>query len=169
MHTSATEAVLQWPHFDAFPGLRNRYSPIFHLERSRPSLNTNRYDWNQHLSTTDTEDILRSFEESVNFWYPTMSRQQMMNIYESVSYSSRLASQNDSVEVCLALLTLALGLAGQVTRGLTVMRPLTTDEKKKREGKKAFADALFETALKRLHVVHTSVSSAATHCLFFIA
>lgn len=169
MHTSSTETVLQWPHFDVFPGLRDDYTSIFHLEQSRPPLRARPSSWHPFLSAREVDDILAAFGETVNFWYPTMTVSQLAAV-RALMTGDGAAEADQDIGFCLALLTMALGLAGQVTAGLTSAdATASAEDEERRAAKKAMADAYFDSALKRLHVVHTHIGSAATHCLFFIA
>ncbi|KAJ0162692.1 hypothetical protein CTA2_4172 [Colletotrichum tanaceti] len=177
MHTSTTESVLQWPHFDAYPTLRDGYVSIFHLEQSRPPVRTRSTSMYPYVTAEDVEAILDSFEHTVNFWYPTMSRGQLGRVRGLIADG---IPEEDSILVCLALLTMALGCAGQVTAGLTdgggggggggASSPSGSGEdRKRRAARRAMGDMYFDSVLKKLHVVHTNVGSTATHCLFFTA
>ncbi|KAG7147425.1 multidrug resistance regulator 2 like protein [Verticillium longisporum] len=167
MHTSATEAVLQWPHFDVFPGLRDGYDPIFRLEQARPPIKSRSSTWYPFVTPREVDEILESFGQTVNFWYPTMSQQQMAGVRALIVNG---VPEEDSIEVCLALLTMALGLAGQVTAKLASgTTSLTQKDHETRASKKAMADVYFDGVLKRLHVVHTHIGSTSTHCLFYVA
>ncbi|EGY23569.1 C6 zinc finger domain-containing protein [Verticillium dahliae VdLs.17] len=167
MHTSATEAVLQWPHFDVFPGLRDGYDPIFRLEQARPPIKSRSSTWYPFVTPREVDEILESFGQTVNFWYPTMSQQQMAGVRALIVNG---VPEEDSIEVCLALLTMALGLAGQVTANLVSgTTSLTQKDHETRASKKAMADVYFDGVLKRLHVVHTHIGSTSTHCLFYVA
>lgn len=167
MHTSATETVLQWPHFDVFPGLRDGYTSIFHLEQSRPPLKARSSTWHPFLSAREIDEVLDAFGDTVNFWYPTMSMAQLAHVRRLMTDGGGDADQD--IGFCLALLTMALGLAGQVTAGLSGTDADSAEAREKRASKRAMADAYFDGALKRLHIVHTHIGSTATHCLFFIA
>ncbi|KAK6212216.1 C6 zinc finger protein [Colletotrichum tabaci] len=166
MHTSTTESVLQWPHFDAYPTMRDGYVSIFHLEQSRPPVKTRSTSMYPYVTAEDIGAIIDSFEHTVNFWYPTMSRSQLDQVRDLISDG---IPEEDSILVCLALLTMALGCVGQVTAGLTDGATLSGEERKRRAARKAMGDMYFDSVLKKLHVVHTNVGSTATHCLFFTA
>ncbi|KAK2043165.1 C6 zinc finger domain-containing protein [Colletotrichum somersetense] len=166
MHTSTTESVLQWPHFDAYSTMRDGYVSIFHLEQSRQSVKTRSTSMYPYVTSEDTEGIIQSFEQTINFFYPTMSRNQLEQVHNLISDG---IPEEDSILVCLALLTMALGCAGQVTAGLTNGEVLSVEERKRRAAMKAMGDLYFDSVLKKLHVIHTNVGSTATHCLFFTA
>ncbi len=166
-HTSTTESVLNWPHFVVFPSLRHDYVSIFQLEQSRPPMRTRASTMYPYVTADDVGGILDSFEHAVNFWYPTMSRGQL-EVMQTIITSG--AFDEDGPDTCLALLTMALGCASQVIAGLTMgTAVLTEEEKKRRAARRAMGDMYFDSALKRLYVAHTGVSSTATHCLFFTA
>ncbi|KAK1968063.1 C6 zinc finger domain-containing protein [Colletotrichum sublineola] len=166
MHTSTTESVLQWPHFDAYSTMRDGYVSIFHLEQSRPAVKTRSTSMYPYVTSEDIKGIIESFEHTVNFWYPTMSRNQLEQVRNLISDG---IPEEDSILVCLALLTMALGCAGQVTADVTSGEVLSGEERKRRAAIKAMGDVYFDSVLKKLHVVHTNVGSTATHCLFFTA
>ncbi|GJC90783.1 echinocandin B biosynthetic cluster transcription factor ecdB [Colletotrichum liriopes] len=166
MHTSTTESVLQWPHFDAYSTMRDGYVPIFHLEQSRPAVKTRSTSMYPYVTSEDIEGIVGSFEHTINFWYPTMSRGQLDQVRNLISDG---IPEEDSILVCLALLTMALGCVSQVTAGLASGAVLNEEERKRRAARKAMGDMYFDSVLKKLHVVHTNVGSTATHCLFFTA
>ncbi|KAF6824803.1 C6 zinc finger domain-containing protein [Colletotrichum plurivorum] len=166
MHTSTTESILQWPHFDVFSSMRDGYVSIFHLEQSRAAVRTRGTTMYPYVTAEDIDGILGSFERTVNFWYPTMSRGQLAQVRSLISEG---IPEEDSILACLALLTMALGCAGQVTAGLTGGAALSEEERKRRAARRAMGDMFFDGVLKKLHVVHTNVGSTATHCLFFTA
>lgn len=175
MHTSTTESILQWPHFDAFPSLRAGHVPIFHLERSRPALLllTRSGVACPMAGPSEVDAMLVAFQTGVNFWYPTMSQAQVERVRAAASLDAGILwGDEDSVEACLALLTLALGCAGQAARG----RPGSGDAEAEGEGevrwrllRRRVGDMYFENALKKMHVAHLHVTSEAIQCLFFAA
>ncbi|POR38837.1 Uncharacterized protein TPAR_00966 [Tolypocladium paradoxum] len=166
MHTSTTESVLQWHHFDVFPSLRNDYTPIFQLEQSRPPLSMKLATAYPYVTAEDVDAVLASFQRSVNFWYPTMSRSQLDRIRAVLNAG---VTAEDSIEACLALLTMALGCASQVTAGLGASAELSDQEKRWRTSRRQMGDVYFDAALKRAYIAHLSVSSVSAQCLFFVA
>lgn len=166
-HTSTTESVLNWPHFDVFPSMRDDYTPIFQLEQSRARIRTRTTMMHPYVTAEDIDSILDSFSRTVNFWYPTMSRSQLDLIRNIVDNSS---FDEEGPSTCLSLLTMALGCASQVTARLTAgTTALTEEDKKRRASRRAMGDTYFDSALKKLYIAHTDVSATATHCLFFAA
>ena len=166
MHTSTTESVLQWPHFDVFPSLRTEYQSIFHLERSRPPLQLTDSTLFPYLDAGGLFRILASFEQHVNFWYPTVSQSQLQRTKEIMREGP---PSEESLDSCLALLILALGCASQVTSDLTSPDAFSTAEVAKREETRRIGDVYFKGALRKLHIAHLSLNSTAAQCLFFIA
>lgn len=166
MHTSTTESILQWPHFDVFPSLRHDYISIFQLEQSRSPFRTRNTTMYPYVTAKDVDGILDSFEHTVNFWYPTLSRGELDRVRVAMTTGG---FDDDDSTGCLALLTMALGCASQVTSGLTVGADLGEEEGKRRAASRAMGDMYFDSAVRKLHVAHMDVSATATHCLFFIA
>ncbi|KND92834.1 hypothetical protein TOPH_02821 [Tolypocladium ophioglossoides CBS 100239] len=166
MHTSTTESVLQWHHFDVFPSLRNDYTPIFQLEQSRPPLSMKLATAHPYVTAEDVDAVLASFQRSVNFWYPTMSRSQLDRTRAVLNSG---VTAEDSIEACLALLTMALGCASQVTADLDESAELSDQEKRRRTSRRQMGNVYFDAALKRAYIAHLSVSSVSAQCLFFVA
>ncbi|KAI5458541.1 hypothetical protein BGZ63DRAFT_391585 [Mariannaea sp. PMI_226] len=167
MHTSTTESLLQWPHFDPYPSLRTDHTSIFHLEQSRSPLKMRPTTMYPYVAMEEIDSILDSFQHNVNFWYPTMSQSQIQKIRSTMESG---VPPEDTVDACLTLLTLALGCASQIISGLRRdADTLSEDEIRKRLLKRNLADIYFESALRKMHAAHLSVNSEATQCLFFAA
>lgn len=118
-----------------------------------------------YVAAEDIDNILDSFEHNANFWYPTLSQSQLDKSRAMLKSEGPI---DDSLDACLALLTMALGCASQVTTGLTENERLTDQEARRRVSKRKMGDLYFDSALKKLHVAHLSVTSTATQCLFFV-
>ncbi|KAI6383304.1 hypothetical protein MCOR25_000224 [Pyricularia grisea] len=196
MHTSTTESILQWPHFDVFPSLRRDYVSIFTLERGRrPPRARGGSSQPQPPRVTPKEvgRILDSFQGAVNLWYPTASVAQLercraIAVAEGVGSASpgleREEAENGdededddddddeddqhAVDSCLASLVMALGCASQVVAGLVDGHVLSDEEMRFRRARRRLGDLYFDQVLRSIHVVHTAVGSAATHCLFLV-
>ncbi|KAJ4264402.1 hypothetical protein NW762_005601 [Fusarium torreyae] len=166
MHTSTTESVLQWPHFDIFPLLRHDGESIFHLEQSRTPLPVAANPMYPYVDAEDIVAILEAFERNVNFWYPSMSQAQLVDIRATLQNGM---PAEDTVHSCLCLLTLALGCASQAAEDLRFLSEPDIAEKDKRVRKRKLGDIYFQLALKKLHVAHLQVDSESTQCLFFTA
>lgn len=172
MHTSTTESVLQWPHFDVFPSLRHNYVTIFHLEQARPPFRTRPMSMCPYASPQEVDAVFSAFEHGVNFWYPTVSRAQlkaMRGVMLDASGAQFEAGGAGETLRCLALLTMALGCASQVIGGLAEGAAMGEAEWERRRARREVGDRYFDCVMRMLHVAHTDVSPAATHCLLFVA
>ena len=165
MHTSATESILQWPHFDVFPSLRQMYISIFHLEQSREPIKIRASTMYPYVSGADIDHIITSFGNSVNFWYPTMSTDKLKAVQSLIS--DREAE--DSTSSCLAFLVMALGCANLAISGPAAGTDLSKAAIECRAAQRAIGDMYMDTVLKKLYVVHMEISTTATQCLFFVA
>ncbi|KAG5985476.1 hypothetical protein E4U43_006063 [Claviceps pusilla] len=165
MHTSTTESVLSWHHFDSFQSLRNDYSSIFQLEQSRPSLSIKQSTVYPYVTSEDVDSILDSFEHNVNFWYPTMSRCQIERTRSLINSGVTL---EDSIDVCVALLAMALGCASQVTTDMEKANSVSEQDTRRRISRRQMGDVYFNAALKRAYVAHLGVTSLSAQCLFYV-
>jgi hypothetical protein len=168
MHTSTTESVLQWPHFDVFPSLRTDYITIFHLEQSRPAFRTRPMSMCPYVSPQEVDAVFSAFEHGINFWYPTVSHAQLRGLRAAILNSSD-RDEGDETQRCLAMLTMALGCASQAIGGLTEGAAMGDGELERRRARREVGDRYFDCVMRMLHVAHTDVSPAATHCLLFVA
>ncbi|KAL9562293.1 hypothetical protein ACKAV7_013376 [Fusarium commune] len=166
MHTSTTESILQWPHFDVFPLLRHDGDSIFYLEQARPPLAVASNPMYPYVDAEDITSMLEAFERNINFWYPSMSQEQLGNIRATLQNGM---PSEDTVHSCLCLLTLALGCASQAAEDLRFTAEPDAAEKDRRLRKRKLGDIYFQLALKKLHVAHLQVDSESTQCLFFTA
>ncbi|KAF5237861.1 hypothetical protein FANTH_10575 [Fusarium anthophilum] len=166
MHTSTTESILQWPHFDVFPLLRHDGDSIFYLEQARPPLAVASNPMYPYVDAEDITSMLEAFERNINFWYPSMSQEQLGNIRATLQTGM---PSEDTVHSCLCLLTLALGCASQAAEDLRFTAEPDVAEKDRRLRKRKLGDIYFQLALKKLHVAHLQVDSESTQCLFFTA
>ncbi|KAJ9155864.1 C6 zinc finger domain-containing protein, partial [Coniochaeta hoffmannii] len=174
----AYNSVLQWPHFDALPSLRQNYHPIFHLERSRrPAFRTRPMSMCPYASPHEVDAVFDAFERGVNFWYPTVSRAQLAGMRRALVVDPQGEvglGPGEETERCLALLTMALGCASQVIGGLAgggreAEMAMGEGEWERRRARREMGDRYFDCVMRMLHVAHTDVSPAATHCLLFVA
>ncbi|KAL5586183.1 hypothetical protein FOBRF1_016053 [Fusarium oxysporum] len=166
MHTSTTESILQWPHFDVFPLLRHDGDSIFYLEQARPPLAVASNPMYPYVDAEDITSMLEAFERNINFWYPSMSQEQLGNLRATLQTGM---PSEDTVHSCLCLLTLALGCASQAAEDLRFTAEPDAAEKDRRLRKRKLGDIYFQLALKKLHVAHLQVDSGSTQCLFFTA
>lgn len=168
MHTSTTESVLQWPHFDAFPSIRRDYVSIFELEQSRPPFQMKTTSaMSPFVSDDEIDAILAAFQNNINFWYPTLTRKQLDNVRLVAKCFHAGVAEEYTVQSCLALMIMALGCASQTVAGLSSDKSLSEEELRRRSKHRDMGDVYFEHALRRLHVVHMDLGSESTQCLFF--
>ncbi|KAF5640032.1 sugar transporter (hexose transporter) [Fusarium tjaetaba] len=159
MHTSTTESILQWPHFDVFPLLRHDGDSIFYLEQARPPLVVASNPMYPYVDAEDITSMLEAFERNINFWYPSMSQEQLGNIRATLQTGM---PSEDTVHSCLCLLTLGLGCASQAAEDLRFTAEPDAAEKDRRLRKRKLGDIYFQLALKKLHVAHLQVDSQST-------
>ena len=119
------------------------------------------------MTSEDVDGILCTFEHAVNFWYPTASQDQLQNARTIISNGN--FDDENGLDVCNALLTMALGCASKVTAGLMEGATLPEGEQRRRATYRAAGNMYFESAMKKLYVAHMDVSSIAAQCLFFVA
>ncbi|KAM7193457.1 lactose permease [Rhypophila sp. PSN 637] len=172
-HTSTTEAVLQWTHFDAFPSLRDEYIPILQLEQSRSPLALKPAIGIFHFLTPDEVDgILDSFSQNINFWYPTTSLDQMRAASDLILSGVDLRDR-PRPETVMALLIMALGCASQAVADFFPFSSLDSRRHPSIAESRSRAHNLsmvfFSSALPMIYAVHTTPSPTSTHCLFFTA
>lgn len=165
-HTSTTESVLTWPCFDAFPNLHKQYQSIFALEQLRPKYGAEGLA--QQLPDQSAEEVhraVRSFQDTINFSYPTATSEQLANV------SNRIieGNLNDSIEWSQALLIMALGYASQVVQTVDWRNGMVNVDHRWLANSRALAHTYFELYLRQLSNVHLEVSTMATQCLFFTA
>jgi hypothetical protein len=115
-------------------------------------------------SSDELDSIISSFQQSINFWYPTMSKRIINGLKSRVS-SGRLTEESES---CLAFLLMALGCASEATTSSFQ----GDDESNWRDGeflrqRKMMGDMYFECAVRKIHVAYVEMSRAALHCLLF--
>ncbi|KFZ06274.1 hypothetical protein V501_07554 [Pseudogymnoascus sp. VKM F-4519 (FW-2642)] len=146
LHTSATESVLDWPHFDIFPSIRQNYIPIFQLEKSRSSLRTMTSTSVPYLRADEVQQVVEAFQSSINFFYPTMLKDKLLAVQHLV-LSGNL---DDSVSSCISLLVMALGCASQVVSLLFNAEALTPESLEYQLSQRRLAEIYFDGVLKRL-------------------
>ncbi|KFY74232.1 hypothetical protein V499_05730 [Pseudogymnoascus sp. VKM F-103] len=165
LHTSTTESVLDWPHFDIFPSIRQNYIPIFQLEKSRSSLRTMTSTSVPYLRADEVQQVVEAFQSSINFFYPTMLKDKLLAVQHLV-LSGNL---DDSVSSCISLLVMALGCASQVVSLLFNAEALTPESLEYQLSQRRLAEIYFDGVLKRLYTTQLEISTESTQCLFFVA
>ena len=167
LHTSTTDSILQWPHFDAFSSLRTNALTNFELERARPAMRVRSGMGHPYVSEDRLRSILDKFAHGVNFWFPTLAERHYYRMPAMLSADSIV--DGDDGETCLALLTMALGCAGEVSGGLAEQVELSDEDVARRSQSKVLGDMYFNAALRRLYAAHAEISPTAAHCLLFTA
>jgi hypothetical protein len=122
-----------------------------------------------YASAGEVDAVFDAFEHGVNFWYPTVSRAQLKSLRAVMADSSGEEFEGGETQRCLALLTMALGCASQVIGGLAEEASMGEGEWERRRARREVGDRYFDCVMRMLHVAHTDVSPAATHCLLFVA
>lgn len=164
-HTSTTESVLHWPHFDVFPSLRQNYMSVFNIEQSRSPVPERPTAMFPYVGGDDLGQIILSFQYNVNFWYPTMSYAKINDLRLKVTEGN---VGNDTPS-CLALMVLALGCASQSVEKMYSGDEPSPTEMDYQRSRRAMAEMYFDGVLKKIHIAHMEMSTAATQALFFVA
>lgn len=165
LHTSTTESVLGWPHFDIFPSIRQNYTPIFQLEKSRPPLTTMASAAVPYLRADEVQLVVEAFQSSINFFYPTMLKDKLLAV-QNLVLSGNL---DDSVSSCISLVVMALGCASQVVSLLFNTPGLSPESLEYQLSQRRLAEIYFDGVLKRLYTTQLEISTESTQCLFFVA
>jgi hypothetical protein len=176
LHTSATESILAWPHFDCYGELRNANwdtsASIFNLEQSRSvSSTTASLSMLPFPSRVEIESIVEAFQTNINFWYPTLTKGHLDSLIDKVMHSML----GDDCESCLALLVMALGCACDATTSAVGsydgvdLREGTRFNSERHLHRQKIGRLYFDCALSRLYSAYQEVSTSALHCLLFTA
>ena len=153
-HTSATEAVLSWPNFEQFPALTEHSTSIFHLEHRRSPLAQRPTLTYPFVNQYDVDRFIEAFRDKPNFWYPTVSLQQLSDIRITVQHGR---FQYDT-QSCLALLVMSLGAVS-----------ITSSGEQHSKAELDIGATYFDAAVKMLHVAHMEQTADAALCLFLAA
>ncbi|KAL4875253.1 hypothetical protein BJY04DRAFT_224223 [Aspergillus karnatakaensis] len=163
-HSSTTESILAWPHFKDSHSLRQNYrGSVFHLESLRTPFKPKSTGVLPYATKSDVQSILRSFEDNVNFWYPTLSRSRAAEIELRV-LSGGL---DESLDSCLALLVMALGCASELIHCSATDTSRSNLEQQHRW--QLISALYFDFAFKKIHLAQAECSTEAVQCLFFTA
>jgi hypothetical protein len=164
-HTSNTELVLQWPHFEPFPALRLQLGEsMFRLENHRTEI-PQRQLGHPYSSEEDMETILTSFRRVINFSYPVMSVLRLAQLETKLSSGDL----DDSSTSCLALLTMALGCAGEVMKGMLEADHQLPAEFPQSPRFQSLGHVYFDAAVKKIHHAYAYTNIEAAHCLLSAA
>lgn len=164
-HTSTTESVLHWPHFDIFPSLRQNYVSVFNIEQSRLPVSERPTSMFPYVGSEDLRQIVFSFQYNINFWYPTMSYARINDLRLIVT-DGNISNATTS---CLALMVLALGCASQSVEKMYDGDELSQSEMDYQRSRRSMAEMYFDGVLKKIHIAHMEMSTVATQALFFVA
>lgn len=166
LHTSSTESILDWPHFDSYAEIRHGQNvSIFNLEQARPPMSGS---WQTpmmpYAGTTEIDKIVEAFQQNINFWYPTMAK----SIIDPLKSKLLMGQLGNDCDSSLALLMMALGCACEAT---TSAFPDDSDSAKPdfQPQRRKMGDMYFDCAVSRMHIAYQEVSRSALHCLLFTA
>ena len=164
-HTSTTESVLHWPHFDVFPSLRQNYVSVFNIEQSRSPVSERATSMFPYVGSEDLRDVILSFQYNVNFWYPTMSHAKIIDLRLIITEGN---IGNDTLS-CVALMVLALGCASQSVEKMYDGDDLDSMDVDYQKSRRSMSEMYFDGVLKKIHIAHMEMSTAATQLLFYVA
>ncbi|KAL2849946.1 hypothetical protein BJY01DRAFT_210280 [Aspergillus pseudoustus] len=163
-HSSTTESILAWPHFQDFHTLRQNYrGSVFHLESVRPAL---KHQWAgalPYMSKSEVDAILQGFEHNVNYWYPTLSRATRTEVELRV-LSNGL---HEDISSCLALLVMGLGCASQLIHSASSGTNQDSAESEHRHRWQLMSTLYFDLAFRKIHLAQAECSTEAVQCLFY--
>lgn len=166
LHTSSTESILDWPHFDSYAEIRHRQNvSIFHLEQARPLMSANyQTPMLPFADASEIDNIVEAFQQNINFWYPTMAQ----SIMEPLKAKLLMGQLGNDCDSCLALLLMALGCACEATASAFQgdSDPGKPDLQPQR---RRMGDMYFDCAMSRIYIAYQEVSRSALHCLLFSA
>jgi len=165
-HTSATEDLLSSPFATPFPSLRAQFRPIFQLESNCPSIPFQPRSIRPCFTSEEAENLLASFQNNVNFWYPTVSKSTLQRLFEKV----RNGFVGNSCEDCAALLVMALGAASELIHLVHSDNKGGGFETRQHQNElMTMASVCFDEAMKLLIVASMELSTISTQCVFLAA
>lgn len=163
-HASTTEFILSWPQFSEFRSLiEDRRFSVFHLESTRPSLVQRAIAMHPYMTKLEVENTVRSFERSINFWYPTMARATTQELQTQIISGV----VEDSTRSCLALLVMALGCASQVVELSVLQDASSTDNRETCSEERRMSELWFDTAYRKIQIAQAEFTVDAVQCLLF--
>jgi hypothetical protein len=165
-HTSATESILKWPNFDAYPSLRfQEDTSIFHLEHLRLPIPEKPAIMYPYVSNDVVGCIIDAFQRNINFWYPTMSEDKRIDLEAKIV----AGNLDQSCHSCLALLLMALGCACDSIATVFIGDEVDLEDSDYQRQRRAMGEMYFDGAMKRLHFAHVEICVEAAQCLLFVA
>lgn len=154
-HLSSTESLLKWPIFLDNPSIREEINTSFlALEHGRPPFQNARFAIFPSVSISEVKRMVDVFQQTYNFWCPTMSLNDLRSIQSKISHEDL----EPSSQSCLALLVMALGCVGASVMNNDI--PADESQMLKQQGA-----AWFHAAMKMLHLAHLEMSVEACQCL----
>jgi hypothetical protein len=154
-HLSSTESLLKWPIFLDQPSIREEVDKSFlSSEYSRSPFQNARYAIFPSVSMSKVKAMVSIFQQTYNFWFPTISLDDLKSIQLKISHEDL----EPSSQSCRALLVMALGCIGAsvIDEGI----PIDESQELKQWG-----SAWFSAAMKMLHLAHIEMSVEACQCL----
>lgn len=154
-HLSSAESLLKWSVFLDHPSILNETESSFlSLEYGRTPLRSNLYAIFPSLELSEIKSMMTVFQQTYNFWFPTMS----LNDLKSVEVRIYQQSLEPSCQSCLALLVMALSCVGASV--VKEEMPEHESQQLKLQGA-----SWFTAAMKMLHLAHIDMSVEACQCL----
>ncbi|CAI7583734.1 unnamed protein product [Penicillium bialowiezense] len=154
-HLSSAESLLKWSVFLDHPSILNETESSFlSLEYGRTPLRSNLYAIFPSLELSEIKSMMTVFQQTYNFWFPTMS----LNDLKSVEVRIYQQSLDPSCQSCLALLVMALSCVGASV--VKEEMPEHESQQLKLQGA-----SWFTAAMKMLHLAHIDMSVEACQCL----
>lgn len=154
-HLSSAESLLKWPIFLDQPSIREEVNKsLLALEYSRSPFQNARYAIFPSVSMSEVKAIVSIFQQTYNFWFPTMSLDNLKSIQLRISHEDL----EPSSQSCLSLLVMALGCIG----ASVIDEDISVDESQKLKQR---GSAWFNAAMKMLHLAHIEMSVEACQCL----
>jgi len=165
-HISATEDLLISPIAAPYPSLRAQFRPIFLLESRCPAIPFQPRSIRPVFTTSEAERLLNSFQRNVNFWYPTVSKATLQNLFERV----RNGFVENTCEDCAALLVMALGAASELVQLVHSSTKSHGFESRQHQSElMTMASVCYDEAMKLLNVAYMEISTISTQCVFLAA
>ncbi|KAF9888815.1 hypothetical protein FE257_008184 [Aspergillus nanangensis] len=156
-HLSSTESLLKWPVFVDHPSIiEETASPFLSLEYGRPPFSNKRYAIFPSVSMSEVKSMVSTFQQTYNFWCPTMSFDDLNLLQSRISHDNL----EPSCQSCLALLVMALGCVGASVMDEDIS--INESQRLKEQGA-----VWFNAAMKMLHLAQLEMSVEACQCLLF--
>ena len=154
------------PFAASFPSLRTIFRPIFLLEKNRPPIPFQARSIRPVFTTDEVQRLITSFQNNVNFWYPTVSKITLQCLFER----AQNGFVDNTCEDCAALLMLALGAASELIKPVHLENEQPSFEARRRQSElMTMASVCFEEAIKLLSLAYMEISTISTQCVFLAA